>query len=128
MALPPGIVKSAFLIQCGDAIVDSLPMLRTVFRFAPAIYAALLLANAPAAPLHGCPIAIEGRAFTNNMDSAPNVTGHPSNLTVGAGRTVMFTAAATGDPTPAVQWHIPMPWRLQSVHRRRIAPVLSPVR
>ncbi|MGE3621734.1 MAG: hypothetical protein AB7L84_14855, partial [Acidimicrobiia bacterium] len=35
---------------------------------------------------------------------APEVTGQPADLTVQAGEDAVFTAAATGDPAPTVQW------------------------
>jgi hypothetical protein len=34
------------------------------------------------------------------------VTRNPSNATVNAGQTATFTATATGNPTPAVQWQV----------------------
>jgi Bacterial Ig domain/Immunoglobulin I-set domain/The GLUG motif len=40
----------------------------------------------------------------NFLSSAPTVTTNPSNQTVSAGQTATFTAAATGNPTPTVQW------------------------
>jgi predicted outer membrane repeat protein len=38
--------------------------------------------------------------------AAPTVTTHPSNQTVTEGQTASFTAAATGNPEPTVQWQI----------------------
>ncbi len=38
--------------------------------------------------------------------TTPTVTTSPSNLTVASGETATFTAAATGSPTPTVQWEI----------------------
>jgi hypothetical protein len=38
--------------------------------------------------------------------SAPTITVNPSNLTVDASHLATFTAAATGTPTPTVQWEI----------------------
>jgi hypothetical protein len=40
------------------------------------------------------------------VNVAPTVTTHPSNLTVTAGQTATFTVAATGTPTPTVQWQL----------------------
>ena len=37
---------------------------------------------------------------------APSVTMHPSNQTVRAGRTTSFSAAASGSPSPTVQWEV----------------------
>ena len=36
----------------------------------------------------------------------PVVTTNPASQTVGAGKTVVFTAAASGSPTPTVQWQV----------------------
>lgn len=38
--------------------------------------------------------------------TAPVVTGSPQSQSVAAGNTVTFTAAATGNPTPTVQWQV----------------------
>jgi probable HAF family extracellular repeat protein len=45
-------------------------------------------------------------AFLLNFDLAPSITGNPSNRTVTAGQTATFTAAASGKPTPTVQWQV----------------------
>ncbi len=49
-----------------------------------------------------------GSATTNSVlltvNTMPDVTTHPSNLTVNEGQTATFTAAATGNPAPTVQW------------------------
>ena len=37
---------------------------------------------------------------------APVITGNPSNLTVNSGATATFTAAASGTPTPTIQWQV----------------------
>jgi hypothetical protein len=37
---------------------------------------------------------------------APTITTQPANQTVTAGQTATFTAAATGSPTPTVQWQV----------------------
>ena len=39
-------------------------------------------------------------------DAAPNVTTSPNNQAVNLGQPVTFTAAATGMPTPTVQWQV----------------------
>src|SRR5437773_821398 len=39
-----------------------------------------------------------------NSPTPPAITTQPANQTVTAGQTASFTAAATGSPTPAVQW------------------------
>src|SRR5258707_8821267 len=36
----------------------------------------------------------------------PTITTQPTNQTVTAGQTATFTAAATGSPTPTVQWQV----------------------
>jgi hypothetical protein len=40
------------------------------------------------------------------VDTAPTVTSDPSNAIVSAGSTTTFTASASGNPAPAVQWEI----------------------
>jgi hypothetical protein len=37
---------------------------------------------------------------------APIVTVNPTNRTASAGQTATFTAAATGNPAPTVQWQV----------------------
>ncbi len=41
-----------------------------------------------------------------NTNVAPEITGHPGNLTRKAGTVASFTASATGTPTPTVQWQV----------------------
>ncbi len=43
---------------------------------------------------------------TTTPTTAPVITTDPSNVTVTAGTTAGFTAAATGYPTPTVQWEV----------------------
>ncbi len=45
-------------------------------------------------------------AATLTVDSAPVVTTNPVSETVNAGQTATFTAAASGNPAPAVQWQV----------------------
>jgi uncharacterized protein DUF4038/collagenase-like protein with putative collagen-binding domain/immunoglobulin I-set domain protein len=45
-------------------------------------------------------------AATLTVDFAPIVTTNPTNQTVTAGTSVSFTVAATGNPTPTVQWQV----------------------
>jgi uncharacterized protein (TIGR03437 family) len=40
----------------------------------------------------------------NTVSTAPTITQHPSSVTVNAGGTATFTAAANGTPAPTVQW------------------------
>jgi len=42
---------------------------------------------------------------TSQTFSAPSVTTNPTNQSVPAGQPASFTAAATGSPTPTVQWY-----------------------
>jgi hypothetical protein len=42
----------------------------------------------------------------NNSPTPPTITTQPANQTVTAGQTATFTAAATGSPTPTVQWQV----------------------
>src|ERR1700735_4314249 len=39
-------------------------------------------------------------------NTAPTITTNPANVTVAAGATATFTAAASGTPTPTVQWQV----------------------
>jgi hypothetical protein len=41
-----------------------------------------------------------------NVQFAPGITTNPTNQTVAAGVTATFTAAASGNPTPTVQWAV----------------------
>jgi len=43
---------------------------------------------------------------TLTVDTGPVVTTNPSSQTVTAGNTVTFTAAASGNPAPTVQWQV----------------------
>ena len=43
---------------------------------------------------------------TLTVNTAPAITTNPSNLTVAAGGPATFTAAASGTPTPTVQWQV----------------------
>ena len=45
-------------------------------------------------------------AATLTVNFAPSVTTNPSDQTVSAGRRATFTAAASGNPTPTVQWQV----------------------
>jgi hypothetical protein len=45
-------------------------------------------------------------AATLTVQYAPIVTINPTSQTVAAGTTVTFTAAASGDPVPTVQWQV----------------------
>jgi Big-like domain-containing protein/immunoglobulin I-set domain protein len=40
------------------------------------------------------------------VDTLPSVTSDPSDSTVTAGNTASFSAAASGDPAPSVQWQV----------------------
>jgi MBG domain/Kelch motif/Immunoglobulin domain/Galactose oxidase, central domain len=43
---------------------------------------------------------------TLTVQSAPAVTTNPKSTTINAGQTATLTAAATGNPTPTVQWQV----------------------
>jgi hypothetical protein len=45
-------------------------------------------------------------AATLTVDYAPSVTTSPKSATVNAGQTATFTAAASGNPPPTVQWQV----------------------
>ena len=45
-------------------------------------------------------------AATLTVQYGPTVTRNPSSTTVNAGQTATFTAAATGNPAPTVQWQV----------------------
>jgi hypothetical protein len=45
-------------------------------------------------------------AATLTIATAPVVTANPASSTVAAGSTATFTAAASGSPTPSVQWEV----------------------
>jgi hypothetical protein len=45
-------------------------------------------------------------AATLTVQSGPTVTRSPSSATVNAGQSVTFTAAASGNPAPTVQWQV----------------------
>jgi fibronectin type 3 domain-containing protein len=50
-------------------------------------------------------IAINGAALSSS-GTAPTVTANPSSQTVTASQAVTFSAAASGSPTPTVQWQV----------------------
>lgn len=54
----------------------------------------------------GSPATTTVAKLTVTTAVAPVITGNPSNQTVTAGQTATFTASASGDPTPAVQWQV----------------------
>jgi hypothetical protein len=45
-------------------------------------------------------------AATLTVNNSPTITTQPANQTVAPGQTATFTAAATGSPTPTVQWQV----------------------
>jgi hypothetical protein len=45
-------------------------------------------------------------SLTNTAPMAPTVTTNPANDTINSGGTAVFTAAATGNPTPTAQWQV----------------------
>jgi hypothetical protein len=46
------------------------------------------------------------KVATLTVDFAPTITSNPGSQTVNAGQSLSFTAAATGNPTPTVQWEV----------------------
>ena len=50
--------------------------------------------------------AADSNAATLTMEAAPTVMVQPADQTVVAGQTAIFTAAASGNPTPTVQWQV----------------------
>ncbi|HEX9001542.1 MAG TPA: putative Ig domain-containing protein [Blastocatellia bacterium] len=49
---------------------------------------------------------IPSNPATLTINTSPNVTANPGNQSVTVGATVNFNAAATGTPTPGVQWQV----------------------
>jgi Peptidase A4 family len=47
-----------------------------------------------------------GQAGSPNLPAAPVVTSQPANESVAPNAAVLFTAAASGNPAPAVQWQV----------------------
>jgi hypothetical protein len=43
---------------------------------------------------------------TLTVDYAPSITGNPVNQTINTGGTTTFSSAASGNPTPTVQWQV----------------------
>ncbi|MAT39049.1 MAG: hypothetical protein CL946_05535 [Ectothiorhodospiraceae bacterium] len=41
-----------------------------------------------------------------SVNSAPLVTSHPTNRNICAGSSVIFSASASGNPTPTIQWEV----------------------
>ncbi|HTU89303.1 MAG TPA: immunoglobulin domain-containing protein, partial [Gemmataceae bacterium] len=50
--------------------------------------------------------AFTGALTINTPSSAPVITTNPSNESVTVGQTATFTASASGNPTPTVQWQV----------------------
>jgi hypothetical protein len=48
----------------------------------------------------------DSSAATLTLDTPPTVTTNPADVSVIEGQTATFTAAATGSPTPTVQWQV----------------------
>jgi hypothetical protein len=49
---------------------------------------------------------VQTNPVTLTVESAPTVTQNPASQSVAAGQTASFTAAASGTPTPTVQWQV----------------------
>jgi hypothetical protein len=61
----------------------------------------------PAKP--ATPLTVTYTAETGPVQTAPTITTQPADATVPVGGTATFTAAASGDPTPTVQWQLLAP-------------------
>ena len=61
------------------------------------------ISTMPSLPTRGAP---EHLGATLTVTAAPVVTINPTSQTIAAGHTVTFTAAASGSPTPTVQWQV----------------------
>src|SRR6266478_474907 len=70
---------------------------------APLLHQAHISSRTPALALQTRSLLSVSRALSN---TAPTITTQPGNQTVTAGQTATFTAAATGSPTPTVQWQV----------------------
>jgi alpha-tubulin suppressor-like RCC1 family protein len=53
-----------------------------------------------------CSSGTSSGSATVTVNNAPLVTSNPTNLTVFAGSSASFTATASGDPVPTVQWQV----------------------
>ena len=47
-----------------------------------------------------------GTSAALTLQVPPSVTSQPQSLTVNEGQSASFTAAASGNPTPGVQWQV----------------------
>ena len=56
--------------------------------------------------MNGVGFPVMGTPATLTVDEAPVVTTNPVGQTVLAGKGAMFTAAASGAPTPTMQWQV----------------------
>ena len=52
------------------------------------------------------PTLIQGWCLNFTLNTPPVITTNPINVNVNAGTTATFTAAASGNPTPSVQWQV----------------------
>ncbi len=74
------------------------------FGFSVAVAGSTLLVGAAAATVNGN--LNQGAAYVFLQTAPPTVTTQPANATVASGGTATFTAAASGSPTPTVQWQV----------------------
>ena len=51
-------------------------------------------------------VADQGAGAIDPPGTLVTITGHPADVTVNLGTTATFTAAATGEPVPSVQWQV----------------------
>src|SRR6202046_4407811 len=73
---------------------------RSVFSYLSTV-AAVAILIVTFAVLSAC-----GGGSSTSKASAPLITTNPMNVTVTAGAAAQFTAAATGQPAPTVQWQL----------------------
>src|SRR6266850_2394075 len=90
-SFPGGSPSSSALANPGNVIYST-----------PGTYAASLTVTDSL----GLTSSLTTRTITVNPATPPTITTQPANQTVTAGQTATFTAAATGSPTPTVQWQV----------------------
>ena len=74
------------------------------FGSAIAAGGATLVADSDAATVNGN--SGQGAAYVFQATAPPAVTTQPANATVASGGTATFTAAASGNPIPGIQWQV----------------------
>jgi WD40 repeat protein len=54
----------------------------------------------------GCPALSQSSYIEESVNFGPSITSHPVSVSVAAGGTATFSAAAAGTPVPTVQWQV----------------------